>query len=63
MIDVAKCRAKVRRVLEEPSYRNSAQQIARSMRKYGGAQEAANRIERFATAVSAESNRPSLASM
>lgn len=50
MIDVAKCRAKVRRVLEEPSYRNSAQQIARSMRKYGGAQEAANRIEGFATA-------------
>ena len=54
MIDVAKCRAKVRSVLEEPSYRNSAQQIAGSMRKYGGAQEAANRIERFATAVSAE---------
>jgi len=51
---VAKYRAKVRSVLEEPSYRNSAQQIARSMRKYGGAHEAANQIERFATAVSAE---------
>jgi len=26
----------------EPSYRKSAQQIAGSMRRYGGAQEAAN---------------------
>lgn len=50
MINVAEFRAKVHRVLEEPGYRNSAQQVAESMRKYGGAQEAANRIERFATA-------------
>jgi UDP:flavonoid glycosyltransferase YjiC (YdhE family) len=54
MIDVAEFRAKVHRVLEEPTYRNSAQQIAGSMLKYGGAQEAPNRIERFAPAVSAE---------
>jgi len=40
--------AKVQRVLNEPSYRNSARRVAESMRKFGGAHEAADRIERFA---------------
>jgi UDP:flavonoid glycosyltransferase YjiC (YdhE family) len=47
-IDVADFAAKVTRVLNEPSYRKSAQRVADSMRQYGGAQEAAERIESFA---------------
>jgi len=47
-IDVAEFSAKVRRVLEEPGYRESARRVAESMRKFGGAREAADRIERFA---------------
>ena len=47
-IDVAEFGAKVRRVLNEPDYLRSAQRVAQSMRKFGGAQEAADRIERFA---------------
>lgn len=47
-IDVDEFRAKVHRVLNEPGYRKSARRVAESMRKFGGAQEAADRIERFA---------------
>lgn len=47
-IDVADFGAKVHRVLNEPSYRVSAQRVADSMRKYGGAKEAADRLEAFA---------------
>lgn len=47
-IDVAEFHAKVSRVLTEPSYRRSAYRVAESMRQYGGAQQAADRIERFA---------------
>jgi UDP:flavonoid glycosyltransferase YjiC (YdhE family) len=48
-IDVAEFSAKVHRVLNEPDYRRSAQRLAESMRKFGGAREAADRIERFAS--------------
>ncbi len=47
-IDIAAFSAAVQRVLAEPTYRASARRIADSMRTYGGAQEAANRIEQFA---------------
>jgi len=47
-IDVAELSAKIHRVLQEPCYRKSAKHVAESMRKYGGAQDAANRLERFA---------------
>ncbi|MGH9511578.1 MAG: glycosyltransferase [Terriglobales bacterium] len=48
-IDVGEFKAKVHRVLDEPSFGMSAKRVADSMRKYGGAQEAANRLERFAS--------------
>ena len=47
-IDVADFSAKVHRVLNEPCYRKSARRVAESMRSFGGAREAAERIERFA---------------
>jgi MGT family glycosyltransferase len=47
-IDVAEFSAKVRRVLNEPSYRRSAVRVAESMHKFGGATGAADLIERFA---------------
>src|SRR5664280_2074981 len=47
-IDVDEFSTKVQRVLNEPGYRQSGRRIAESMRQFGGAQEAANRIERFA---------------
>jgi MGT family glycosyltransferase len=47
-IDVAEFSAKVRRVLDERGYRSSARRVAESMRQFGGAPEAANRIERLA---------------
>jgi UDP:flavonoid glycosyltransferase YjiC (YdhE family) len=47
-IDVAEFGAKVNRVLSDPDYLRSAQRIAESMRKFGGAREAADLIERFA---------------
>lgn len=49
-IDVAEFRAKVKRVLNEPSYRRSARRISESMGQCGGAQDAAERIEKFAAA-------------
>ena len=50
-IDVADFAAKVNRVLNEPGYGKSARRIADSMRQYGGAPQAAERIERFAGAI------------
>ncbi len=47
-INVAEFSTKVNRVLSEPSYRSAAKRTAESMRKYGGAEEAADRLERFA---------------
>jgi UDP:flavonoid glycosyltransferase YjiC (YdhE family) len=47
-IDVADFSTKVHRVLNDATYLRSARRIAESMRKFGGAQEAAERIERFA---------------
>jgi UDP:flavonoid glycosyltransferase YjiC (YdhE family) len=47
-IDVAEFCAKVRRVLNQPDYLRSAQRVAASMRRFGGACEAAEQIERFA---------------
>jgi MGT family glycosyltransferase len=46
-IDVGEFSAKVHRVLNEPTYRRSARSVANSMRQLGGAQEAADRIERL----------------
>jgi UDP:flavonoid glycosyltransferase YjiC (YdhE family) len=40
--------AAVRRVLNEPGYRQSARRVAASMSHFGGAQEAARRIENLA---------------
>jgi UDP:flavonoid glycosyltransferase YjiC (YdhE family) len=38
----------VKRVLDEPRYRAAARRLAASMAQFGGAQEAANRIEGLA---------------
>ena len=48
LIDVAEFGAKVDRVLDDPGYLRCARQVAESMRKFGGAEEAADRVERFA---------------
>jgi len=50
-IDVAEFGKKVRRVLAEPYYREAARRVAESMRQFGGAQAAAERIEEFAVAL------------
>ena len=50
-IDVVEFGKKVRRVLSEPSYRQSARRVAESMRQFGGAHAAAERIEEFAVAL------------
>jgi UDP:flavonoid glycosyltransferase YjiC (YdhE family) len=49
-ISVDEFSAKVHRVLNEPGYRTAARRVAESMRRLGGVQEAADRIERFAAA-------------
>jgi MGT family glycosyltransferase len=49
-IDLADFASKVRQVLSDPSYRESAHRVAESMRKYGGAGGAAMTIEQFAAA-------------
>jgi MGT family glycosyltransferase len=46
-LDVAEFSAKIHRVLSEPDYRKSAREVAESMRKFGGARDAAERIEQF----------------
>lgn len=48
-VDVAEFRAKVDGILHDLVYRASAQRVANSMRQYGGAQEAADRVEKFAS--------------
>lgn len=48
LIDADEFSAKVHLVLNDPGYLRSARRIAESMRKFGGAREAADRIERFA---------------
>jgi len=50
-IDVVEFGKKVSRVLSEPSYRQSARRVAESMRQFGGAHAAAERIEEFAVAL------------
>jgi zeaxanthin glucosyltransferase len=45
LVDVAEFGMKVKRVLNEPSYRQSAKRVAESMRHFGGAWAAAERIE------------------
>jgi len=47
-IDIEEFSATMRRVLNEPQYRVAARRVADSMKKFGGAEEAANRIEQFA---------------
>jgi UDP:flavonoid glycosyltransferase YjiC (YdhE family) len=49
-IDAAEFRAKVKHVLNELSYRRSARRVSESMPQFGGAQDAAERIEKFAAA-------------
>lgn len=49
-IDVAEFGKQVSRVLGEPGYRRSARRVAESMRQFGGAQAAAQRIEEFVVA-------------
>lgn len=49
-VDAAEFSAKVKRVLTEPAYRESAQRVAESMRRFGGPAAAADRIEEFAAA-------------
>jgi UDP:flavonoid glycosyltransferase YjiC (YdhE family) len=44
-IDVAEFGTKVHKVLNDPGYRRSARRVAESMLKFGGASEAADRIE------------------
>lgn len=46
-VDVAEFGAKVKRVLNGPSYRESAKRVSESMRRFGGAKAAAERIEEF----------------
>jgi len=50
-LDAAGFKAKVDRVLTEPHYREASRRIAGLMRRYGGAREAADRIEQFAANV------------
>ena len=47
-VDIAELRDTVDHVLMEPRYRTAARQAATQMSRYGGAREAADRIERFA---------------
>lgn len=55
-IDTAEFSAKVHRVLNDSSYRASACGIAESMRRYGAAAEAADRIEAFARSKTRSTN-------
>lgn len=51
-VDVVEFGAKVKRVLSEASYRESAASVADAMRQYGGAEGAAARIEEFVSSTS-----------
>ena len=48
-IDIDEFTAKIQRVLNEPSYRASARRVAESMRNFGGAEFAADLIEKMTT--------------
>ncbi|MBV8356921.1 MAG: glycosyltransferase family 1 protein [Deltaproteobacteria bacterium] len=50
-LDITDFKAKVHQVLTEPRYREAAHRIAGLMRRYGGAREAADRIERFGSSL------------
>ena len=50
-VDLEEFAAKVKRVLSEPSYRESARRVAESMRPYRGAETAVERIEEFVLAL------------
>lgn len=54
-IDVDEFGAQVQRVLREPGYRKAARRVAESIGTYGGARDAADRIERFARGAAVES--------
>jgi UDP:flavonoid glycosyltransferase YjiC (YdhE family) len=47
-LDIAEFKATVERVLREPWYHATARRISEAVARYGGAREAANRIEAFA---------------
>ena len=47
-IDIDDFGKRVKRVLDEPGYRAAARRVAASMAQFGGAQEAATRIEGLA---------------
>ncbi len=51
-VSAGELRAKVRRVLSDPSYAASAKRISEKMRTYGGACEAARLVEEFLSAPS-----------
>jgi UDP:flavonoid glycosyltransferase YjiC (YdhE family) len=51
-VDAAELKAKVDRVLTEPRYHDTARRVAGLMHRYGGAREAADHIERFASSLS-----------
>ena len=51
-IDMADFSAKVKACLTEKCYRTAARRVCESMRQYGGAEQAADRIERLAAAKS-----------
>jgi UDP:flavonoid glycosyltransferase YjiC (YdhE family) len=51
-VDAAELKAKVDCVLTEPRYHDTARRVAGLMRRYGGAREAADQIERFASSLS-----------
>jgi UDP:flavonoid glycosyltransferase YjiC (YdhE family) len=42
---MAEFATKVKRVLNDPSYRQAAKRVAESMRHFGGAEAAADRLE------------------
>jgi len=46
-LDIAEFKAKVERVLSDSRYRETALRVAKLIARYGGAREAAERIERF----------------
>src|SRR5664280_37488 len=50
-IDTDEFGAAVTRVLKDPAYRESAQRVSESMRHYGGAKAAADKVETFAATV------------
>jgi MGT family glycosyltransferase len=49
-IDAVEFKAAVLKVLNDPAYRRSVQRVAESMKRYGGANAAADKVERFAAA-------------